>query len=1673
MNTIFNAEDAKSFKLIRPKDTKGIPKRIITYTKRMENTIFFPIVTQQDEIFKALKYLFGEYGAIKSFYRYYFPKKFIWNSVLYNKPRYYEVLDEKAKKQAVFTNLPGFRGVPRNKLVDKRNLILDETDIMNQVFVKDPKLMIRPAVTKYVQEIIPETICYFLFKNDSHVELLDNEETMENWKKEIEINSNRVIKSEEDLFDKYGEESWDEFDTNSVKYQLKNDERSEEAYKEYLFSKTKMMSLGGPAIGFDQFGFNKFIISIPITLKTHKYFSITYLTGKLNLLRQVIINPDMIYQISFLRFVVDLYRTYIGAGSTNNQFVKEMLNRDIAFHFYSENGLGFVVNLNELKYVMKWDINRFVRTFSNRLSLLVMYNLGTISDTDLDKAEDINVQHEFDAITNKFTFNPIQNSKLKSDIDAIIKNDGILNAKKKAEDDDTDIKVKEEVINDISDKNIKEIGRDFDNKEDKLSSHTMIIPSNDIISQTKDQTDIIEKTFAKFKSNATAKKIVIEDKSDGSQITYTDKELDDILNETEDSDNGIDNDTSVDINDNIEEISDSENDRDNLETPEDKLDDFTKNYGEFNDTDVVEDEEYEDDESDYTEIVPKTNGGPIKLDKINTSEENKKIDPKEAKRIEVLKNKYKTIEVNGKKIDDIIGNANKTQIEPIKLPKMPETKDPKLSSKLVLAEFTRSYVKNNYQSDIINAVRSLSMNKEVPMYMTKVDVKDTTDQFADKYTYTFQLEDEFKKKHTLKFDVPKLDENGLFKLNGNKCYIKKQLLRKPIVKISPDKVYITTELNSYQIMREGTLFNKGSEVIRRLFNEYFINNPNIRIEKGNSVEDNKQYLTTLEYDMLAQNYYKVIINPPLNGKSNEYGQHIEIFFSQKNIRKVIENGKFSSGYDNNVFPNNILPIAINYTTNVVYSIDMTNKGSVMSTILTLLREGLNDDEMISFVKKIKSPKRRMCTKIDIQSKIVPLIVFLNYLFGWERVKSYFKESNITFSETPIKNSTQLSVRFNDGYLYYNQYPINGAIFLNGLSLMDTENYNYEDMNNRGFYLNFLEDKYGTKNIAKGWITAKESMLDLKTLQILEALNLPTDLLEIFLYCNDLLTDNYVKPESDISNYRIRSSEIISSCLYQVLIDQYNMYKKRNGKKLTLSMPQNAVMSKVYQTEIMEYYNCLSPVGEIGTYNTTTFKGPGGTKEERAFTQEKRGYDESFYGTFAISTPDNGNAGIVKRLTMNPKIMNTLGFVGKQDPKDLSISDICCTEEALTPFVNKMDDPSRIAFVSIQNTHVGGISDASLPPVRTGIEKTIQYQVGEQFCKKAKNDGIVTDIDVTNKKIFIEYKDGTRDVIDYANDMLKNSDAYNMQSFDSFVKINQRVKAGDLVAADNRFFKRDPITDEIIYTQARSAMVAILEGSYTEDDSSLITETLSEKLNMNFTKCKSIVIKPTDTIISTREIGEEVKLGDPIMVFDESGTIEISNSLDFSDMDSKFIGFDDDSLSDLIHQTPKANLDGTIEDIRVFWTVPIDQMSPSVAKFVNRYITRIKKEIIQEEKYTGKPSIKRNYIQMSTLEKNRLCGEEVDPKIGGIVIQFFISNNDIMSVGDKISLHSALKSVNSTVVPKELEPYREHGRIDGIFSMISVNARMINSVWLTGFIGKILYDFSKDWAKDLLKESGEM
>ena len=1653
MNDTLNNE-TKSFKLIRPKNRNGTYKPMVSYTKKLLDVLYLNLATSQEELFKGLYCLFGPSGIKKSFKRYYYPKRYIWTSTLFVKPRVMNKIDDKTKLAGIRKYGPDFNGVAKNKIIDKRNLIVDFTDIFELVIPNEFSEMIKSTVVAYVENIYPELMCYVLFKNDKH----DKENDIETSEESLELpkvtKENLLEFAEEsDLlteFKELSDEEWESLVTTA--------NRSIEAFTEKLMAKTQMFSMGGPAIGLSQYGFDKFIISIPYTLKSNTFVTMQYIQSRIVMPRNVKKNPNLIYQLSLIQFVYKCIEAF-STGSSSNPFISEIIKRDVTFHFYCETGLGFVLNLKEIRDYYKYKSNQVARLIQNRLQMMTLCNTGVISDKELDEIEKESVRDEVDHYFQKEQNLDEKNDKneLKNDLKEVFKADLALKTVITSKNEEK-IEVIDKIDNPKTEVN-------FDKTKVSAKDHSLLNNIANSLSK-------LENTFKKTKTT-----IISDNKEEAQDITITSQDYDDILNNNDGNteDQNTPDDEIVEDTTEIEEVVDEINEETNLSSDFKTDDDDFLDNGTFEDKYAV-DEEIVDEETDedegYTEIKPKTNqNGPIKIKEIVTKEVVRS--PAEEKRIQILKDKYKSIELDGTKIADIIGKSSDISIKSTINPEVvPNSKDPSIVQNN-LSSFQESYNKQNYQPDIINAVRSLSINKSDPLYIVGADVKDTSDQFTDKYTYKFVLEDEHKIKHNLTFDVPKINSKGMIKIGGNEKYLKKQLIRKPIVKISPDKVYVTTQLNSYQVMRTGLFLNKGSEVIRRLFSEYFDDNPKVKIERGNCETDNIDYLTTLEYDSLAKSYFLVKIND----EESKFGEHVEIYFSQKVIRDRIKKYGIPTGYENNELPPNILPIAINYTKKMLYSIDTNRNNSVNTLIVGIFDQVLGDKGMMEFVKKVKTPKRRMCTKIEIQSFTVPLIAFLNYLFGWERVKSYFPENEIEFSETPIKNTNKLSIRFYNGYLYYNQYPIRGSLFLNGLTEIDTENYNYEDLDNQGLYINYTYDKFKTRNIVKGWVTAKENMLDLKTLQILEALKLPTDFLEIFLYCNDLLVDNQVKSESDISNYRIRSNEIISECIYKVINDCYMTYKKKNGKTNKISIPDNAVLAKVYKTEILEGYDAISPVGELRALGLTTFKGPGGTKVEQAFTLKKRAFDKSYYGLFGISTPDNLNSGVTKELTANPNILNTLGFIGEpSDKKSLSINDIAPLAEAITPYATRVDDPKRISFISGQNNHVGGMLNSSIPPVRTGLEKVVSYNCSENFSQLSKKDGVVTDIDEVAKKVYLSYKDGTKDVIDYNNRMLRNSDAFNQASYKCQVKVGQKVKAKEVICADERFFKKDPLTGELLYTQSVNAMVAIMENTYTEDDSNLITDTFANKLKMDFTKRKQISIKPMDTIIEYKNIGDHVKLGDPLFVFDQSGTFEEENSDDAEDSMYKLLieNLDVDTVSQMIHQTPKSPINGTISDIRVYWTVPYEKMSKTVAKFVKNYVSKINKEIKDEETFTGKTSEKRKLIEITKVDisRNRINGAEVD-RDGGIVIEYFISHDDTMSTGDKITLNSSLKTVNAFVVPREQEPYTETGsRIDGIFSLLSIGARMVNSVWYNGWIGMILYKFSKRWAKNFLKEIGE-
>lgn len=1558
-NPLFNNK-AKSFRLLKTKKNDNYVPMSGIIPKQTDKVIYFPLCTSVTGITDFIFSLYGYNGYPKYVKQYYFPKKIIYKPKLIPGPQRIITTDVAAKKAYVKENFTKMLQEPGFKLVTYKNTIVDYTKAIDLLLFKDKKAVSRENVRKYLLNIFPEILTYFVLGNSG-------------------------------------------LDTEGIKHASSVNILANSATRDFLNN-----------------GFNKVVIGYKIKSKIPIAFSMQYLTGMSELPRNLLLDLDTAYDFSLIRF---LTRTYTldrdnEIDSYYNEWMEYLRNNDVTFYFYNEN-YAFFVDLKEIKS-LGWTDSRFLQSIRNTVVRLVKNNVGEVSNDELDKELEARDAAELENSDIEITDTTEDKTKIDTKqkvitpeypdytkeqdkkITQILQNIVLMNKNK----------VKSGIKEEVKERN------EFADEYDSLVSN----PEED-----KKYEKMLEQQKLKEKTNE------IEDDSDINIVgndedeegTYEDIEATDEEIEQAEDEAGLDSEQL----DEVVDENDMENEVEELEQMEDK------STMELENTDKTDkDEEDEISEEDKAII----------LESIEKETKPKKT-PKEIARIKVIREKYKSIKLEDNRTIEQIIEDSQANIIDRKVKDVPHLKDESLKYNNVL-DLEKSYVKKTMRKDIIRTLKSFSEgDKTINLHMLDVKVNDTSDAFNDKETYVIKFEDETQKRHTLSFDIPKVDENGRMKINGNLKILKKQLILKPIVKLGPDSVWITSQFNKVLLSRKGTTVNRATHILKQLIVDSLQNNIHVKIRYGNASNHNKNILTTVEYDDMASRFVGITVFP--NSDKNK----VEIIFSQVELREKIE--KLNLKYE---FSDTILPIGIDYRTNEVIDINIRNKkSSVSALILDKIVSTNVIPDLDKEIARLKVPKKRTYTDICLQSRSVPLIVFLGALFGLSNVINKYG-TKVQLTEKPILKDRRPFIRFKDLYLYYEDYPVENALLLNGLTKVNTEEHNLTEYDDSAPYLEFLYKEFKTTNIYKGWTSFKELFLDPITLEILRDLSLPTDFMEVFLYANDLLGDNHFYHETDLRNYRVRGYEMVNEYLYKALSTQYIVLKQmKNPAKLQFSVPNDVVINKLYKSPLLAGCDITNPLNELKEKSIVSYKGTSGVNLQEAFKMDKRAYSTNAMGVIGLASVDNAMVGITKELTMDCNIINTRGYIdpinNPKEAKNLPYSKMCTVEESFFPYMMLVDDPNRIGFACNQTIHTEECDGAAIGLVGTGTEKVVAYKCPSTFAAKAKADGKVVSIDEKQNSILIEYKDGSREVVKYGLKLNRNSNFYLENNLKCAVKVGQSLKEGDILTYNPNFFEYEG--KDIYLKMGTIANVAVFDGAYTDDDSTLVTEELSQRMGTNVAMRKQISLSKSCNLIKYCKIGDHVEIGDPLMVFED--TFDDSSSMILEQLGS----LSDDEKAELLYKTPKANSTGTIVDIEVRWTVPLEELRPSLRDFVMEYQRRIGKMVKMEKDFTGKISKDSYNLDISKPNKDRIEGALV-PENGGVIVSYFISHKKNLSVGDKISINSSLKSVIAIVTPKETSPYRENGPVDIITSYIGICKRQINSVYYYGGIGKILYDYGK-------------
>lgn len=1028
----------------------------------------------------------------------------------------------------------------------------------------------------------------------------------------------------------------------------------------------------------------------------------------------------------------------------------------------------------------------------------------------------------------------------------------------------------------------------------------------------------------------------------------------------------------------------------------------------------------------------------------NPDDRGSNISGARASRMLKLQNDFLDSEFEGKSMREIIkSNETESEAEVVKTVKLdidsvnPEWKDMKFAATM------GSY---KLDDDIVRIFGSF-YNKSNPLVVRELNKEDTSTSDDLIETYTCKYESAKGERFTLKLDIPKFVDNQYMILRGNRKNIPIQLFLMPILKTEENAVQIVSCYNKIFVRRFGTNSGKSNPVTDKLMKALDKEYKHIKTETGDNSKVCSKYELPIDYIDLASNYSKI--------ETPRY----TFLFNQDYIRskyKIDDKNGLCFGIDKKTKepiyfkPNPDQPIFFSYYLQMMIETSLANT---------------NEREL--FIDNFNSAATavRYCySRASILGTNIPLIVICGLAEGLEKTMQKAKiKYSLSEAKPKYDKATQDIIKFNDGYLLYN-LDYSSCLLMNGLKQCATEEHSLTEINSRLMYLDFL-DMFGGRIKADGLDNFQDCMVDPITREVLQHYKLPTDYVSILLYANFLLSDNKFTKHGDIrSTRRMRRMEQVASYMYEVLSKAYGAYSTglKHGRNVGFSVKQSAVIDRLLVGNTTDDQSILNALGEYEAYYAVTPKGPSGMNSDRAYSLDKRSFDDSMVNVLSASTGFAGNVGISRQATIDANIEGSRGYIyNDPDMENGEINSVktLCMTESLTPFTTTRDDPMRLAMGFIQTSKHGMRCNHSDPALITsGADEALPYLISNTFAYKAKENGKVVEI-VPDEYMIIEYDkpvDGkSHEYIDLSESVQKNSSSgfYVTLKLDTELKEGKRFKAGDIVAYDKQSFSDEMGADDnIAYNIGTLAKFAILNTDEGFEDSAIISNSLSEAMASDVVLEKEITIPKAANVYNLVKKGQEIHEGDTLMI--------LQNAYDEEDVNMllKNLAGSEDEITDLGRIPIKSKVTGVVQDIIIERTVEIDELSPTLKKVVNSYENDIKRK-------------KKAMAQYGIEDENKtLPDTKAMPATGklknaydSVVIRIYLMYHDKFKVGDKLIYGTAVKGVDKDVFPEGLEPYseyRKNEKIHALLSIGSINARMVTSVLITTAINKGLIELSR-------------
>ena len=288
-------------------------------------------------------------------------------------------------------------------------------------------------------------------------------------------------------------------------------------------------------------------------------------------------------------------------------------------------------------------------------------------------------------------------------------------------------------------------------------------------------------------------------------------------------------------------------------------------------------------------------------------------------------------------------------------------------------------------------------------------------------------------------------------------------------------------------------------------------------------------------------------------------------------------------------------------------------------------------------------------------------------------------------------------------------------------------------------------------------------------------------------------------------------------------------------------------------------------------------------------------------------------------------------------------------------------------------------------IGSGVNKTVAFMLSDDFCFKAKKDGIITKIDSINKVCLLRYDDGTLDAVDLDDKFDKNSNMgfYIHQVFKLVYKEGERFEEGDVLAYNPSYFSGKG--KDVDYHPGALAKIAIAPGDFSYEDSTLVSEKLSNKCAAKVNMLKSVSLNKHAIVHKLVEKGDEVVTGDHLMEFSES--YEDADTADF--LQKLGSTLDKDQIDAITYDNISTKYTGEVTDVEIFYNCPFEELSESLQNLITKYKNKLKSRADAiKDVHTG--SVHVPPLEQVSVKK---VGKTEFPEDGGVIINILVEYTD--------------------------------------------------------------------------------